>query len=119
MPFDMRAHVAHDQIAVLLDLRARRRDLAPGIIDVFEKIPQHVKTGALGKNKVRMRKGRRWNSPLLQAINRSLSVPICSSAKSLSGLSSFCPREILNEKIGERAEGRHADGFAFEVFGRA
>ena len=64
--FYMGAHVAHDQIAILLDLRARGRDLAPGIVDVSEEIPEHVKAGALRENKVRMRQGRALDSSLLQ-----------------------------------------------------
>ena len=64
--FYMGAHVAHDQIAILLDLRARGRDLAPGIVDVAEEIPEHVKAGALRENKIRMRQRRPLDSSLLQ-----------------------------------------------------
>ncbi len=114
--FQMRAHVAHDQIAVLLDLGARGRDLAPGIVDVSEKIPEHVKTGALGENEVGMRRVAPWILPCCSAINRSLSVPICRSAKSLSGIEPLLSGEILDEKIGERTKGGDADGFSFEIF---
>ena len=65
--FDMRAHVTHDQIAILLDLRARSCDLTPGIFDVSEKIPEDVESGALRQNKSRMGKRRGLNSSLFAA----------------------------------------------------
>ena len=65
--FDMRAHVAHHQIAILLDLRARRGDFTPGIFDVSKKIPEDMKSGALRQDKGRMGKRRRLNASLFAA----------------------------------------------------
>src|ERR1043166_1269740 len=100
----MRAHIAHHEIPVLFDLSPGRRDLAPGIIHVFEKIPVLQESGALGENVSGMRKRRGLDFSLPQ---REQAFGVGSNLEKREVLvwiqaALFC--EMTHEKIGKRAK---------------